>query len=232
MDVLKIGIVIADGDEFAPFENKANALGAKNTEIAGRRAIRFILSGNAKRAEITAVLSGIGKVNAAVCATALAQQGVHTILNCGLSGGISMVSRNDLCIPDRFIEHDFDLRCLGYAFAQKPSQEYIYSADKELMDIALSVIPGAKIGMAVTGDCFVQSDVLRNILKNEFNAVCCDMETAAIAYVCTAYKIKFLSLRKISDDAGDDASADYREINAKAEDDLLNYLLAIIKKMI
>ena len=68
------------------------------------------------------VESGIGKVNAAVAATALAEQGVHIILNCGLSGGISGIGKNEISIPNKFLEHDFDLSGLGYKLCQKPGQ--------------------------------------------------------------------------------------------------------------
>ena len=59
----------------------------------------------------------------------------------------------------------------------------------------------------------------------------CDMETAAVAYVCAAYGIKFASVRKISDDAGSDAAASYREINALAEDTLINVILSVIAEI-
>ena len=39
------------------------------------------------------------------------------------------------------------------------------------------------------------------------------METAAIASVCDMTGIPYLSLRRVSDDAGDDAYANYNEMN-------------------
>ena len=39
------------------------------------------------------------------------------------------------------------------------------------------------------------------------------METAAIASVCDMANIPYLSLRRVSDDAGDDAYASYSEMN-------------------
>ena len=100
------------------------------------------------------------------------------------------------------------------------------------MKIAQSVIPNAKVGTAATGDCFVQDDVLRDFLRDEFSAMSCDMETAAIAYVCAVYNVKFLAIRKISDDAGNDAGGSYREVNNLAEDTLIKYILQIINKLV
>ncbi len=231
-DKKKIGIIIADGDEFLPLKEKSAELGAESVKIAGRRAYRFTFQGNSGSAEVTAVHCGIGKVNAAAAATALAEKGVHIILNCGLSGGISGVVKNELCLPDKFLEHDFDLSGIGYKHCEKPGQEYIYSADAELLSVARRVLPSAKVGTAVTGDCFVQNDALRDFLKDEFSAMSCDMETAAVAYVCYAYGIGFLSVRKISDDAGNDAVDSYRELNALAEDTLINAIFAIIREIL
>lgn len=222
----KIGIVIADSDEFLPLEKKMGELGGKEIKICSRKAYEFTL-GNAS---VTAVLCGIGKVNAAVAATALAEKGADILLNCGLSGGISGVGRGQLTIPDRFLEHDFDLTGLGYKRCEKPSQEYIYAADSELLQQLKAVCSDAKIGTAVSGDCFVSNKELRDELKSEFSAMSCDMETAAIAYVAAAYGIKFVSLRKISDDAGNDAADAYKQLNELAEDCLVNALLRLIKE--
>ncbi len=228
MENVKIGIVIADSDEFLPLENKMDKLSGKEITVAGRKAYNFKIGS----ADITAVLCGIGKVNAAVAATVLADSGADILLNCGLSGGISGVKRGDICIPDRFLEHDFDLSGLGYKRCEKPSQEYIYTADKALVDILKKIIPSARIGTAVSGDCFVSDAELRLTLKNEFSATSCDMETAAIAYVAYSYGIRFASVRKISDDAGNDAADSYRELNILAEDVLIETLFSVIEEII
>lgn len=224
--MIKIGIVIADSDEFLPLEKKMAELGGREIKVCSRKAYEFKI-GNA---EVTAVLCGIGKVNAAVAATALAEKGNDILLNCGLSGGISGVCRGQLTVPNRFLEHDFDLTGLGYKRCEKPQQEYIYEADKELLEQLRSVCPEAKVGTAVSGDCFVSNKELRDELKNEFSAMSCDMETAAIAYVAKAYSVKFASLRKISDDAGNDAVGDYKQLNELAEDGLIVAILGVIKE--
>ena len=177
---------------------------------------------------MTSVLCGIGKVNATAATAALAEQGADIIFNCGLSGGVSGISKNEITVPDRFLEHDFDLTGLGYAPCEKPGQEYIYRSDKELAKRLGEKFQNVKTGTAVSGDCFVQNEELRAFLSSEFSAMSCDMETAAIAYVCKVYGIKFASVRKISDDAGDTAVDSYRQANALAEDVLVNAILSLI----
>ena len=77
----------------------------------------------------------------------------------------------------------------------------------------------------MTGDCFVNDGELREKLKTEFDAVCCDMETAAVAYVCSFAGIPFASVRRISDDAGADALVSYREMNNSGETVLSDFIL-------
>ena len=114
---------------------------------------------------------------------------------------------------------------IGYKPCEKPWQEYIYNADKRLNSRILSLLPGAVTGTAVTGDCFVTDDNLRERLKNDFGAVCCDMETAAIAYVCYYAGVPFAAVRRISDDAGAGAGDVYREMNNSGETVLSDFIL-------
>jgi adenosylhomocysteine nucleosidase len=224
---INIGLVIADGDEFLPLEKMMPKLGGEELSVAGRRAYTFSVGNCAA----TAVHCGIGKVNAAVAATALAEKGADMLLNIGLSGGISGVRRGELIIPERFLEHDFDLTGIGYKPCEKPGQEYIYFANKALSE-KLSFVTGARIfGTAVCGDCFVSDNNLRDFLKEQFSATTCDMETAAVAYVASSYKIPYASLRKVSDDAGDDAAGDYRELNEKAENELVLAVISLMEEI-
>jgi adenosylhomocysteine nucleosidase len=200
----KIGIIVADDGEYTPLTEKLE--NSENVGFFGRECRIFKIGDNT----VYALLCGIGNVNAAAAAMYLYSKGCDTILNYGYSGGISGVKKGDIVINNSFIEHDFDLVCLGYKPCEKPGQEYIYSADKELVAKLQKIYPSAILGRAVSGDCFVSDDELRNILKNDFGAVSCDMETAAMASVCYQTGMKFACVRQISDDAGDDASVSYK----------------------
>ena len=199
-----IGIVVADEGEFSPLIEKI-----KNKEkcnFFNREGYTAVIN----NCRVYIFLCGIGKVNAAACTMYLKSLGCEIVLNYGYSGGISGVKKGDVVVSDRFLEHDFDLVCLGYKPCEKPAQEYIYSADRLLTDILCRLCPQAKVGLAVSGDRFVSDDALRCTLKNDFGAMSCDMETAAIASVCHQTGMRFACLRQISDDAGDDASSSYK----------------------
>ena len=223
--MLKIGLVVADGDEYKPVAALKDAV--PYTE--------FFRTGHCFRAgeaQVTALLCGIGKVNAAAAAMHLADIGCDVIVNFGLSGGISGVKRGDLCVPERFLEHDFDLTGIGYAPCEKPGQKYIYQADERLLALVKSLFDDVKTGTAVTGDRFVCSAKERDFLCTEFDAVSCDMESAAVAYVCDMSGIPFIALRRISDDAGADAKEDYREMNTADQTELFDAVLKLIEKIL
>lgn len=232
MKNVKIGIVVADNDEYKPLAELIEKGKYSSYSFLGRAGHRFIIETPNGYAEVISVLCGIGKVNAAAAAAHLVDINCDYILNYGLSGGISGISRNELCLCDRFLEHDFDLTGIGYKLCEKPAQKYIYEADKKLLSVAKELIPSAKFGTAVTGDRFICDAEIRDLLKTEFGAMSCDMETAAIAYACNFADIPYLSLRRISDDAGADAGDSYREMNNSDETLLSDYIIELIKCII
>lgn len=228
MEKLKIGIVIADDMEYAPLKN----LGGETFSYYGRDGQVFRFCEENREIELVCVCCGIGKVNAAAAAMFLVQNGCKMLLNAGLSGGVGGVSRGELMLCTRYIEYDFDLSPLGYKPAEKPSQKYIYDSDEALCEYFENKFSLKKKGMAVTGDRFVSDEQTRKYLVGEYSAMSCDMETAAIASVCDMAGIPFVSLRRISDDAGADATEAYRDMNENEEFELVQLLYNAVADMI
>ena len=92
-DVLKIGILIADDDEYAPVLKKAEEYGAEEFGFYSRRGHKITVNIGKTTAELWFLLCGTGKINAALAALFLIEKGVDIMLNVGLSGGISGISR-------------------------------------------------------------------------------------------------------------------------------------------
>ncbi len=228
MDSIKIGVIIADDMEYAPITE----MGGEYKPYFGKNGHLLTFSEYGKTIEVYAVHCGVGKVNAAAAAMHLIDGGCSMLLNTGLSGGIKGVRRGDLAIGTSFVEHDFDLTPLGYKKGVKPSQEYVYSADKRLVSHFSALCPHAVSGPMVTGDCFVSDAATRDELISEYGAVCCDMETAAIASVCSSAGVPFFTIRRVSDDAGDDAGTSYRDMNENEKFDLAVLLFRGIKEML
>ena len=229
MKDIKIGIIVADVEEYEPFAERVEKGEYEKYSFLGRKGHKFNVTTKNGKAEVISLLSGIGKVNATAVASHLLTVGCQIILNYGLSGGISGVRRGDVCLCDHFLENDFDLTGIGYKPCEKPSQKYIYEAGGKLLKLFKEFLPDVKIGTAVTGDRFVCDEEQRTNLKNSFGAMSCDMETAAIAYVCEFSSTPFLALRRISDDAGADAVDSYREMNTSNETLLSDILIDFCK---
>lgn len=229
---IKIGIIIADEDEYSPLKELIEQYDFSAYKFLYRTGHTFTVSAGERNAQVVSLLCGIGKVNAAAAAMHLCDIGCEIILNYGLSGGISGIGRGETCAADRYLEHDFDLTGIGYAPCEKPAQKYIYEVDKRLLKMARELVCDIKSGTAVTGDRFVCSEDERKFLHSKFNAMCCDMESAAIAYVCDAAEIPFMALRRISDDAGCDAYESYQEMNTSQETVLSDMVFELIEKIL
>jgi len=232
MKNIKIGIVVADMDEYKPLAERVEKGEFENYSFLKRKGHKFIVSAQKGRAEVYSLFCGIGKVNAAAAAAHFKDIGCDLILNYGLSGGISGISRGEISVCSKFVEHDFDLTGIGYKPCEKPWQEYVYTASQELISLFEEKYPDVKKGTAVSGDRFICDVDIKNALKENFDAMSCDMETAAIAYVCSYGDIPFMALRRISDDAGDDAAGNYREMNDLAEAVLSDIILDFIPEII
>lgn len=227
---LKVGLVIADDAEYAALKNiKEIKLVSKNFNI--REGHTFCLEKNGKTISVWAVCCGVGTVNAAVATQHLIDYGTDILVNYGLSGGISGVSRGEDVIGTSFFEYDFDLTCMGYKPCEKPGQKYIFDADERLVELALKVATPAKSGKFASGDRFVSDPRLRDMLKENFGAICCDMETAAIGSAAYFSGVPFISLRRVSDDAGEDATETYREMNNVPQEAMAEKALNIIKSI-
>ncbi len=214
--IKRIGVVVAEQVELDPMSEWLSNYPVEEYEWFSHKGYQYCIDG----AEVLFAVCGVGKVNAAMAATDLVNRGCDLLLGFGMSGGVSNVKRGDLCLVDRTAEHDFDLTVIGYKPLEKPAQQYIYEADVKLMDLARSVLPSVRCGMAVSGDSFICNDEKRDQLKELFSAASCDMETAAVASVAFMAGVPFGALRRISDDAGDDALNEHRSMNEACETNL------------
>lgn len=230
-NILKIGLVIADNNEYDPLVSVIKEKGGEFLDIYNRPACKTVMSKDDRFIEIIGILCGVGKVNAAAATAYLAGMGVDMIINTGLSGGMSGIGRGEVTLGTIFVEHDFDLTPLGYAPSKKPDSESVHTADKLLNEHFMSLYPTLKAGTMVTGDCFVSDDTLRKELVEHHGAMSCDMESAAVAAICHDTGLKFAAVRRISDDAGNDADSLYTAAKGVLEQNLVDIVLNGISAM-
>lgn len=215
---------------------KTGIIGAMDIEVARlkadmeitrevRKARMTFCEGSLKGQQIVVVESGIGKVNAAVCAQILVDDfGVNTVINTGIAGSLNaQIEIGDIVISTDVVHHDVDAVNFGYAPGQVPEMEvYSFEADKQMADLAEKVChevnPEISVfrGRVVSGDQFISDRAVKNRITEQFHGLCTEMEGAAIAQTAYLNQIPFVIIRAISDKADDSACEDYPTFERKA----------------
>ena len=190
----KIGLIIAMDKEMDIFAaTLQNLLPQKIYQ-------RNFYSGTVGDKQITAVVSGMGNVNAALCTADLINVfGADLIINVGVSGGLDpSLNIGDFVVGDDIVYHD--VWCgEPYVYGQIAGCPLIFHSAPELT----SLLPELRHGLLCCGDMFVSSVERLNNIKRQFpNGLAVDMESAAIAQTCYLYNKPMLSVRQISDIPG------------------------------
>ncbi len=186
--------------------------------------IDFFL-GRLEGQEIVCAVCGVGKVFAAVCAqTMILKFHPSAIINVGVAGSLSdSLGVADIVIARQLVQHDMDVTALGVPKGQILGSDIQYiSTTEEIRDQLLSSIMmlnsegafgdreiKALQGTIASGDQFISSKAKKQLIVEEFKAIACEMEGAAIAQVCYVNRLPFCVLRAISDSADDSAKMDY-----------------------
>lgn len=189
--------------------------------------------------DVVAVVSGIGKVNAAVCTQILiSEYKVNSVINVGVAGGIGKdIYPGDVVVAENLVQHDVDTTVFGDAHGQVPRMDtFDFMCDEELVKLAkLSCDEIEDIntfsGRIVSGDQFIASVDKIKWLETEFGAVACEMEGASIAHVCYLNSIPFVIIRSISDNANNGAHMDYEKFIPIGVKNSTTILKAMIEKL-
>lgn len=185
-------------------------------------------------------ICGVGKVNAAMYTQAMIDFfGTDTIINIGVAGSTDdNVKIGDLVIGTEYFYHDFDCTEAGYVIGQIPAlRDVKFIAPQNLVELAFekakNVLDDNKIfkGIIATGDIFVAKKSLKDSIKQNFNSLCCEMESCAIVHTCHLNDVKYLALRSISDNANEDADVDFETFVIESSKVVKNIILDIIKEI-
>ena len=173
------------------------------------------------------VRSGIGKVNAGICAQILADVfSVEAIINTGIAGSLNKdINIGDIVLSTDVVQHDMDATGFGYRKGQIPQMPVFYfAADEKLRQLAAEVCrevnPDIQVfeGRIASGDQFVCDQGVKYGIVSEFAAYATEMEGAAIGQAAYLNEIPFLVIRAISDKADGSAQMDYSEFEKAAVD--------------
>ena len=184
--------------------------------------------------DIVFVQSGIGKLTAAMTATLLIDKyDIDKVIFSGVAGALDKALKiGDIVIANDVVQHDFAVEAFGYKKGQIPQMEvWSFEGDKGLIK-KVQETSDEKIklhyGRILTGDQFIYKKEEKLDLGKEFEALCVDMESGAVAQVCYIMNVKFLIIRSISDSVTDESSMEYDKFAELAAENSKEILKKII----
>lgn len=217
---MTIGIIGAMPPEV---DNLIASLDDHRSQILGPTTIH---TGKLADHDLAVVQCGIGKVAAAaITALLIKYANCDMVINTGCAGAISQKLRiGDLVFSDCAAHHDADLTVFGYQKGQMAGHEPRFMADPKLLsaaDLAAKELAGFQgnilHGLVVSGDQFINTTTQKKRILEDFpDAMVAEMEGASIAQVCTMFKIPFLIIRAVSDEASEGNTVNYDEFMPKA----------------
>lgn len=182
-----------------------------------------IVTGRIGANDVAVMLTGIGKVNAAVGAVSLIDTfRPDVIVNTGIAGGTGHgAGVLDVVIADAVGYHDVycgpgnargqvqgypvTFACEGTNLLNLPAaiasvERHASEAEGESHN---ATAPRVVRGLIASGDLFVSTpEELRAVLEVQPQAVAVDMESGAIAQVCCMKNVPFAAVRVVSDTPG------------------------------
>ena len=214
----KLGII---GAMQVEVETLVEALVEKESH---KKAGRTYYTGKLDGLDVVVVQCGVGKVNAAICAQTLCDHfGVTHLVNTGIAGSLNaQLDIGDLVISTDAMYHDFDCVHFGYEMGRVPGMDVTgFPADAEMIRLALAaaeaVHPGhCRQGRIASGDLFVAEKTTKEAIIRKTQALCTEMEGAAIAHTAYLNDVPFVIIRAISDKADDSAQMDYPTFETQA----------------
>jgi adenosylhomocysteine nucleosidase len=165
-------------------------------------------------------LAGVGKVAAATTATMLIERHkVQRIFFTGVAGAVAAhVNVGDVVVGSDYLQHDMNASPLFPRFEIPYTGISRFRGDSALIAMLLEALRAINTpassskpfkiheGLIISGDRFVSSAAEVKALRSALpDALCVEMEGAAIAQVCYDYKIPFAAVRSISDKADENA---------------------------
>ena len=228
---MTIGLICALPQEHAHLLTAMTAVAT--SEIAG---VEFSL-GELDGHRVVLSHAGMGKVNAALVATLLADRfGCRALAFSGVAGGLDPGLRiGDVVIAERTVQHDagviqdgaLQVYQAGHVPFLNPTAQFGYTADPDLLARVRGHLDGVTLpalsrdagggdrppriayGTVLTGDQYLNCEITRVRLHSELGGQAVEMEGAVVSQVCESFGIPWLVVRALSDLAGEESSVDF-----------------------
>ncbi len=226
-----VGVIGAMAEEVDRLHHHLDAESV--TEDAGRVYRHGLLAGQ----RVTVVQSRIGKVAAALTAASLIRDHhVDAIVFTGIAGALhGHLAIGDVVVATELVQHDLAGPPEMFARGEIPLLGVVELATDESMlraavDAATAFVgdgldrvvtpaqlaglgigrPSVHVGQVATGDEFIEGDLKDVVRRRTPDAICVDMEGAAVAQVCHELGgVPLCVIRAISDLSSGTASVDF-----------------------
>ncbi|MCT3399463.1 5'-methylthioadenosine/adenosylhomocysteine nucleosidase [Lentilactobacillus hilgardii] len=166
--------------------------------------------------DVVLVKSGIGKVQAGITTSTLINEyHVDAVINSGSAGGIGDgLSIGDIVISTETAYHDVDVTASNYKVGQLPGFPARFEASKDLEDAIAQAAKEsgvtAHFGLIVSGDQFIADSKRIQQIKDNFpDALCSEMEGAAVGQVAFQNHVPYAVVRAMSDVGDENAEVSF-----------------------
>ena len=198
---MKIGIIGAMDCEIA--EIKSSMSNVTEETVSGMT----FYCGQLFNKDVVLVKCGVGKVFAGIATEVLIIKfGATHVINIGVAGSVTTSLKiGDIVASSAVVQHDMNTSAIGDPIGLVSGVNKIFF-DADDMLISGAINAGKKFGYNTTkgivasGDLFVAKASAKKYIADNFNAVCAEMEGAAVGQVAFINEVPFVVIRSISDD--------------------------------
>lgn len=228
---MKIGIIVAMGKELQLLlpllENKTEA------HAEGRTCYTGHIGGH----DVFLLQCGIGKVNAALSTDMLVRHfRPDLVVNTGVAGGAdASMHVLDLLVADAVAYHD--VWCgPGTEWGAPSGCDTLMPCSAAVVEEARKVLSDNRHfreGLICSGDIFVSKAEEVAVIKSHFpQALAVDMESGAVAQVCTMHGVPFSIIRVVSDTPGQAENiSQYENFWTDAPQETFSALVSILSRL-
>ena len=191
---------------------------------------------------VVVVQSGVGKVNAALCAQRLVLQfAVTHVINTGIAGAAAAGLRVlDFVVSTDALYHDMDATEFGYkrtVIPQMACSDFV--ADEAMINAAkeafgtIDEAQGKRLitGRIASGDQFIGAGKKKDEIIGVCAPACVEMEGAAVAHACYLCGTPFVVIRCMSDMADESVATSYSFNEAEAANLSAKLVLSMLAKL-
>lgn len=175
-------------------------------KVLGRNFYHGHIGGN----ELVVGTSGVGKVKSAIFIQKLIDTlPCECIFRLGTAGSLGEIQPLEIAVGNYVTYHDYSAHLLEtqYPFLTN------FPCDMKVVECLTEFLRNKKvkfrIGKCLSGDYFVDRESLASRLREEYNAICVDMESASVAECAYINTVPYVSVNIITDVVSSNSSSDY-----------------------